>query len=133
MKAGLKHGHKSGLEQSIQKQIVTVEGKPTVYEDHNDMITYEVHEIKKYYRDFRLANGIIIETKGRFMTADRKKHLLIKKQHPDLDVRFVFSNPNQKLYKGAKSTAAQWCEKYGFKYAKKSIPEEWFNENKSNK
>ena len=29
--------------------------------------------------------------------ADRKKHLLIKEQHPELDIRFVFSRAGNKL------------------------------------
>jgi hypothetical protein len=82
----------------------------------------------KYTPDFELSNGILIETKGRFTTADRKKHRLIQDQHPDLDIRFVFSNPNSRLYKGSPTTYAQWCERYGFLYAKGDIPKEWINE-----
>ena len=84
---------------------------------------------RTYTPDFLLDNGIIIETKGRFTVHDRQKHLMIRKQYGDEhDIRFVFSNPNQKLYKGAKSTYAQWCDKKGFKYAKEYIPEAWFYE-----
>lgn len=83
---------------------------------------------RKYTPDFVLDNGIIIETKGRFTVHDRMKHLYIKASRPDLDIRFVFSNPNVKLYKGAKSTYADWCEKNGFLYAKQLIPEDWLNE-----
>lgn len=67
-----------------------------------------------------------------FETADRKKHLLIREQYPHLDIRFVFQNPNNKLYKGSKTTYAMWCEKYGFKYATKLIPTAWFKEGKKN-
>ena len=79
----------------------------------------------KYTPDFVLPNGIIIETKGRFVTADRQKHLLIKAQRPDLDIRFVFSNPNQRISKQSQTTYAMWCEKNGFLYAKQIIPKEW--------
>jgi hypothetical protein len=85
---------------------------------------------RTYTPDFVLDNGIIIETKGRFIPSDRSKHLRIREQHPDLDIRFVFSNPNARLYKGSKSTYASWCEKYGFKYAKEKIPVEWIKERK---
>jgi hypothetical protein len=81
-----------------------------------------------YTPDFRLANGIIIEGKGLFDSADRTKHLAVKKQHPALDIRFVFSRSASPLYKGSKSTYATWCEKNGFKYADKLIPEAWLNE-----
>lgn len=82
----------------------------------------------RYTPDFPLPNGIIIETKGRFLTADRQKHLLIKAQHPHLDIRFVFSSSKTKIGKQSKTTYASWCEKNGFKYADKSIPQEWLDE-----
>ena len=87
----------------------------------------------KYTPDFVLTNsGIIVETKGRFMTDDRAKHLLLKAEHPHLDIRFVFSNPKQRISKASKTTYAMWCEKHGFKYAKGSIPIEWLRETKPN-
>lgn len=92
-------------------------------------LRYTIPEsVHTYTPDFILPNGIIIEAKGLFETADRKKHLLIKKQYPHLDIRFVFQNPKNTLYKGSKTTYADWCKKYGYKYATKLIPAEWFNE-----
>lgn len=82
----------------------------------------------KYTPDFILPNGIIIESKGRFVTADRQKHLLIKEQHPDLDIRFVFSNSRGRISKLSATTYAMWCQKNGFKYADKEIPEAWLKE-----
>ncbi len=64
----------------------------------------------------------MVETKGRFLTADRQKHILIKDQHPALDIRFVFSNPNTRISKQSKTTYAMWCETHGFLYAPKTIP-----------
>ena len=119
------NNYRSGLERSVAKELADL-GVAFGYEDQK--VEYEVSEVRKYTPDFNLPNGIIIETKGRFTTYDRKKHLLIQKQHPDLDIRFVFSNPNSKLYKGSKSTYASWCEKNGFLYAKRSIPKEWLDE-----
>lgn len=69
-----------------------------------------------------------METKGRFTATDRKKHLLVKAQRPDLDIRFVFSNSRAKLNKGSKTTYADWCNKHGFLYADKLIPTEWLDE-----
>lgn len=87
--------------------------------------------MKTYTPDFVLSNGIIIETKGRFIHSDRTKHLFVKRQHPDLDIRFVFSNPRAKLYKGSKTTYGDWCDKNGFQYAKETIPIEWLKEKKT--
>lgn len=98
------------------------------FEYERTRIPYVVNETRKYTPDFKLPNGIYIETKGRFTAADRKKHLLIKKQHPDLDIRFVFSNPRAKIRKGSKTSYADWCDKHGFKYAQETIPLEWIKE-----
>ena len=122
---GIKYGYRSGLESKVSAQLNEA-GVGFEYETFK--IEYQVNETRKYTPDFRLPNGIIVETKGRFISDDRKKHLLVQQQHPDLDIRFVFSNSKAKLNKGAKSTYADWCIKHGFLYADKTIPEEWLNE-----
>jgi hypothetical protein len=119
---GLKYGYRSGLEESVARQF---EERGITYYYETTRIEYEVNELRKYTPDFVLPNGLIIETKGRFVASDRKKHLLIKKQHPFLDIRFVFSNSRQKISKGSKTTYGDWCDKYGFQYADKVIPKEW--------
>lgn len=96
-------------------------------------IEYEWSENKTYVPDFfLLKNGIILEVKGRFVLEDRKKHLFIRKQKPELDIRFIFDNPKAKLYKGGKMTNGSWCDKYKFKYSslREGVPEEWINERK---
>ena len=122
---GIKYGYRSGLESKVSAQLNEA-GVSFEYETFK--IEYQVNETRKYTPDFRLPSGIIVETKGRFVAADRKKHLLVQQQHPDLDIRFVFSNSKAKLNKGAKSTYADWCIKHGFLYADKTIPEEWLDE-----
>jgi hypothetical protein len=122
---GIKYGYRSGLESKVSAQLNEA-GVSFEYETFK--IEYQVNETRKYTPDFRLPNGIIVETKGRFISDDRKKHLLVQQQHPDLDIRFVFSNSKAKLNKGAKSTYADWCIKHGFLYADKTIPEEWLDE-----
>ncbi len=122
MSAGFKYGYRSGLEDRVSKQLKSL-SVPVKYEEMK--IKYAINEVRTYTPDFEIPNGIIIETKGRFVVADRKKHLLIKKQHPDLDIRFVFSNSKAKINKGSKTTYGMWCDKHGFLYADKLIPEEW--------
>lgn len=117
--------YRSGLEQKIADQIGSV-GIKVVYEDPKSKIVYEIPaKDHKYTPDFILPNGIIIESKGLFTAADRQKHLYIKSQHPEKDIRFVFSNSKAKISKKSKTTYADWCIKYGFKYADKLIPTEW--------
>ena len=87
--------------------------------------------VHKYTPDFVLPNGIIIETKGVWDVEDRKKHILIREQHPELDIRFVFSRSKTPIYKGSKTTYASFCEKNGIKFADKIIPEAWISEKES--
>lgn len=123
---GLAEGYRSGLEETLGLQLERA-GVPFAFEKRK--IAYTKPETNhKYTPDFELPNGIIIESKGRFVVADRQKHLLVKKQHPELDIRFVFSSSKQKISKGSKTTYADWCEKHGFKYADKLIPQAWLDE-----
>jgi len=107
------------------------QGVPVVYEAVK--IEWEDLMYRTYTPDFILPNGIIIESKGRFVTADRRKHIAIKKQHPKLDIRFVFYNSRNKLNKGAKSTYQNWCDKYGFRYYDRIVPLDWLEEKGKNK
>lgn len=83
---------------------------------------------RTYTLDFALPNGVGIETKGRFVTSDRQKHLWIQAQYPVLDLRFVFGNANARISKQSKTTYAMWCESHGFLYAHRHIPASWFSE-----
>jgi hypothetical protein len=101
-------------------------------------IEYETLKIKyiipssehSYTPDIILPNGIILEVKGRLVKADRDKHLLIKQQHPELDIRFLFQNANNKIRKGSKTTYAQWCDKNDILWCEKIVPDAWIKETK---
>jgi hypothetical protein len=121
----LQAGYRSGLEEDTAEFL---RKKNVEFTYEKEKIRWLDMKYRTYTPDFVLANGIIIETKGRFVSTDRRKHKEIKDQYPDLDIRFVFSNSNQKLYKGAKSSYGDWCKKNGFKYADKVIPDEWLEE-----
>tara|TARA_B100000768_G_scaffold180344_1_gene200041 strand:- start:1546 stop:1944 length:399 start_codon:yes stop_codon:yes gene_type:complete len=118
----IKNGYRSGLEDVISKDLKD-RGVDFGYETVK--INWKLVENKTYTPDFILPNGIIIESKGRFILDDRKKHLKVREQNPDLDIRFVFSNSRNKIRKGSKTTYAMWCEKNNFLYADKRIPDEW--------
>jgi len=126
--AAILAGWRSGFEEDVAAYL-TKEGVAFRYEEV--VIEWLDMKNRKYTPDFELSNGILIETKGRFVSNDRRKHVEIKKQRPDLDIRFVFQNSNSKLYKGAKSTYGDWCKKQGFLYADKVIPREWLEEKKT--
>ena len=130
MTVGLRHGFRSGLEKSNADHL-TKHGIPVVFEQV--ILKYVVPEqTRRYTPDFELPNGVIVETKGRFLAVDRAKHLYVHLCHPTLDIRFVFSNPNTRLTpsKPNSKTYAEWCEMHGFTWAKKLIPIEWAKEPK---
>ena len=127
----LLHGFRSGLEDKVSQQLLD-EGVPVKYEEM--YIEYiRPQSSHKYTPDFELPNGIIIETKGYFTAADRRKHVEVTKQHPELDIRFVFTNSRNKISKVSKTTYASWCNKHGFKYYDRIIPEDWLKEKGKNK
>jgi hypothetical protein len=127
---GLKYGFRSGLEERIASSL-KAQGVAFTFEELTVEYLRPARKAK-YTPDFvLLANGIIVETKGRFVTADRQKHLQVKASHPGLDIRFVFSNSRSRISKKSTTTYADWCKKYGFQYADKDVPVTWIGEPKS--
>lgn len=129
---GAKYGFRSGLESAISEAL-TKQGVDYKYEAETFKYLKPA-KVSRYTPDFIITTRpdgtpkdrpLIIESKGRFVTADRQKHILFKDQHPEVDLRFVFSNPNQRISKQSKTTYAMWCEKHGFQFSKLSIPEDW--------
>ena len=123
-RAARKYGYRSGLEHKLS---IYLDELDVSYLYEKVKIEWEDLAYRTYTPDFVLDNGIIIETKGMFTASDRRKHLAIKKQHPKLDIRFVFENSRRKLRN------AEWCVKYGFKYYDRIIPEDWLKEKGKNK
>lgn len=130
--------YRSGLEDRVEKQLSQTE---CTYGYEADKILYTVPEKEhKYTPDFTVTTKsgkvIYVETKGIWDSDDRYKHLLIKQQHPELDIRFVFSNSKAKIRKGSKTTYADVCNGLGrapfknvtWQYADKLIPTEWLEE-----
>jgi hypothetical protein len=123
---GLIEGYRSGLEEKVADQLRSL-SVPVIYEATKVRYTPPI-KTRTYCPDYILPNGIIIETKGRFVTADRQKHKAIMTEHPDLDLRFVFSNPNARISKTSTTTYAKWCDDHGFLHAAKLIPLSWIKE-----
>lgn len=113
--------YRSGLEEKVADLLSSLKVK---YEYESTKVAYTLK--CNYTPDFLLPNGIYLEVKGRLTTEDRRKMLAVKKDNPELDIRFVFQAPFNKLYKGSKSTYAKWADKYGFPWCTyHSIPIEW--------
>ena len=123
---GRKHGFHSGLEDKIAAEL---SARGIVFEYETVTLHYLRPETwRRYTPDFLLPNGIIVETKGRFVTDDRQKMKWIKDQYSDLDIRFVFSNSKTLITKRSHTTYGMWAERNGFAYADKSIPHKWLIE-----
>lgn len=119
----LMHGVRSGLEEKICQDL---KNRGVEYEYESLKLRYTRPESEHTYTpDIVLPNGLILELKGRLTVQDRQKMILVKKQHPDLDIRFVFSNSKTKISKGSKTSYSDWCVKNGFPYCDKLIPEDW--------
>jgi hypothetical protein len=129
--AAYKYGYRSGLELKVADQIKEA-NYPLNYE--TETLNYIVPERKsKYTPDFIFTkkNGTLmyIETKGRWTATDRKKMKHILQSNPDIDLRIIFQNPNQRISKSSKTTYEAYALKLGIQHvAKKNIPLEWLDE-----
>ena len=120
--------YRSGFESKLAHQL-----KRSGVDFEYETLTIEYQRLSTYTPDFILPNGIIIEAKGVWTVEDRAKHLLVRQQHPHLDIRMVFMRASNKINKKSKTTYAMWCEKKGIKYADKVIPKSWLSQKRTNR
>ncbi len=99
---------KSGLEEDNANLLRSLGIDPR-YEEFS--LEYQVPATTcRYTPDFRLPNGVVIETKGYFDAEDRKRHLLVRKSHPGLDIRFVFTKASQFCQTADRKAYSQWLQ-----------------------
>lgn len=114
--------YRSKFEQKIADQLTK---KKIKFEYESENIKYLMPESKHNYKpDFKLPNGIFIETKGKWDSDSRKKMALVKEQHPEIDIRILFMR-DQPIRKGSSTMYSDVCKKLGYQYAFKEIPSEW--------
>ena len=130
---------RSSLEDKVKKQL---EEKGVKYEYETVKLQYTVPSVERSYTpDFilfkRTGEPIYVEAKGLWDFDDRYKHLLLRQQRPDLDIRFVFQRVNNKTGRGSNKTYRDVLEGRGYgifkghvwKYGDGGvIPEEWLEE-----
>jgi Phage endonuclease I len=132
--------YRSGLEKNIAAQL---EEEGVSFEYEKLKLEYDVPARKaKYTPDFKVGT-IVIESKGAFgygpnrfsggdPVKERQKLILVKAQHPDIDLRIVFQRAATKIRKGSPTSYAMWAEANGFLWADKgTIPPEWIEEMKA--
>src|SRR3990167_9979915 len=95
---------RSKFERKVYEELSSIKDLKVSYE--SEKIRYLVHREALYTPDFVIVSKkgktFYLETKGRFLSRDRKKHLEIKEQHPLVDIRFLFMQ-DQVLYKGSET------------------------------
>ena len=112
---------RSGLEEQVAKLL---EGLGITYEYESKRVPYTIQH--HYSPDFILPNHVLLETKGYWDAADRRKILAVKKDNPLLDLRMVFQSPFNKINKKSKTTYAMWCDKHVIPWTSyHNIPLEW--------
>jgi predicted nuclease of restriction endonuclease-like RecB superfamily len=95
------------------------------YEFESTKLAYTIAH--HYTPDFILPNKhVVLEAKGYWSPADRRKILAVKRDNPDMDIRMVFQNPYNTITKKSKTTYAKWCEKHDIPWTSfQNIPIEW--------
>jgi hypothetical protein len=110
-----------------------LEGKPIDAEYEADTFTYPVAETRKYTPDWTITRKkgrgfkrhLYIEYKGVLDKVSRKKLKLVKKNHPNINLRLVFQNASNKIYRGSKTTYGMWADQHGFIWADNVLPKDW--------
>jgi len=112
---------RSGLEKQIA-DLLTELG--ISYEYESTKVSYTIPH--NYIPDFVLPNHVVLEAKGYWDSADRRKMKAVKEQNPDLDIRMIFQAPYNKISKKSKTTYAQWCERHNIPWTTwQEIPMDW--------
>ena len=113
--------YRSGLEEQVANLL---DGLGVTYEYESTRVPYTIQH--HYCPDFILPNHVLLETKGYWDAADRRKIKAVKKDNPDLDLRMVFQAPFNKISKKSKTTYAMWCDKHDIPWTSfHNIPLEW--------
>lgn len=124
---------RSGFEKKVK---ASLDGYKAKYKYESEVLIYTMPASKhRYTPDFILGNGVVVEAKGKFDAAARKKMALVIEQNPDRDIRMLFMRDNP-ITKTSKTKYSDWCEKRGVKYhvsPNGEVPEEWVREKKKNK
>ena len=103
-----------------------------IHEKHPNWL-YEPKDLKveyvtphKYQVDFVDPEepNIYYEAKGYFRPGEARKYVMIKEQHPDIEIIFIFQQPRNRM-SGAKRrkdgttmTMGEWADKRGFRWIK---------------
>ena len=94
--------------------------------DKHEYIQPVIH--RKYIPDFKMANNVYIEAKGKLDLATRQKMVWFKQSNPHITIIFLFMNASNKITKRSKTTYAEWAEKNDFLWL--DFKGDWINDYK---
>ncbi|SCX36002.1 endonuclease I [Agrobacterium rosae] len=100
---------------NFEKKVAAQLGPTYNYESRRLPYTITCHYLPDFIDE---ANRSIVEAKGLFTSADRRKHKAIKHQYPDWSVCIVFQNPDKKLSKTSNTSYSDWCDRQGIAWRK---------------
>jgi hypothetical protein len=119
---------RSNFERQLARKLKGCDYEPA---EHVKPYTYQ----STYLPDFvpKQEPNILIEAKGNFRTRqEASKYIAVRDCHPDIEIVFVFMNPNtpmpnsRKRRDGTRFSMAEWADKNGFLwYTIKTIPKRW--------
>jgi len=112
--------YKNEFEKRIHEQLTTFD-----YEDKKRKVKYTIEAT--YNPDFTSADHpwLLVEAKGIFQGGSKEasKYVWVKRNHPNLELIFIFDRPNTKAYTGCKRradgsylTLGEWSAKNGFAF-----------------
>jgi hypothetical protein len=95
-------------------------GKKAKYEADRIKFVKEAH----YVPDWKIREGLYVETKGYFSPSNRANLLAFREQHPNITVCLVFQNSSNKLNSKSKTTYGEWCDKHDIRWwdIRKGLP-----------
>ena len=125
--------YRSRFERRIAEQLKT---KGVKYWYEPIRIPYEWRgETRHYIPDFGVktkeGKRVLLEAKGYMDERASWKMVAVKRQHPELDIRFIFQSASTKV--GSKqsqrrrklNTGPEWAGWRGFPWAVEKVPDEW--------
>ncbi len=127
-------GYRSGFEVDVARVLKEHEDKRGFHWGYEtEVLEYTVPpkpaRVAKYTPDFPITNksGKVwyLEAKGRWTVADRKKHVMLKTQHPELDIKIFFQRDN-KIRTGSKTKYTDFCRKHNIPCCVKELDMNWF-------
>lgn len=136
LKAKVKTRYRGGeFEENGAKQLAKA-GVKVTYEGVRVPYTVPSRDAN-YVPDFQPdGTNIILEFKGHFgglgrdmkrrSAEERQKYILVRDQHPELDIRFVFQRASTPIYPRSPTSHGKWATDHGFRWSDKGIiPPAW--------